>query len=548
MEELTCRVPQGQKGYPSPMPLYILFAFPKVRLHIALCFCVVLVLLATSAFGQQPQVLLGDTKVESSLDNNPSGTAEAFPVQALATGHVNSLSVYLDSSSTASTVWVGVYTNSNGHPQALLSNGVISNPLAGQWNSVALSPAQVTGGATYWLALLGVNGVVQFRDRNGMCRSEVDSQTSLTSLPATWATGSRWPTCIVSMFETGIGTTGSVPRSAGISVSPQAIALRAGQQQQFAAVVSGLSSTAVTWRATGGTISSTGLYTAPASAGTYSVTARSATSRRRSNSAVVTSDPAVVTVTLPNPPPVTSTVQISVSPTAASLQTGAQQQFSALVSGTSNTAVTWSASSGTIAANGLYTAPGNAGTYTITAISNSNATKSASALAVVSAPPPVVITISPSSSSVAESNQLQFTAAVSGLSNTAVTWAVTRGSGTITQSGLYTAPRAPEGDIITATSQGDTTKSASASITVLPPHSVALSWSASPSAVAFYKVYRGTVRGGPYSVLTSNVKATTYTDSTVQSGGIYYYVTSAVDTAGTESIFSNELQSVIPSP
>jgi hypothetical protein len=530
------------------MSAYTTSASAKVRLRTVLFFCISTVLLATSAFGQQPQLLLGDTNVESSLDQNPSGTAEAFPVQAAATGQVTSLSVYLDSSNGAATVWVGMYTNSNGHPQALLSNGVISNPLAGQWNSVSLSPVQVTGGATYWLALLGVNGVVQFRDRNGTCRSEVDSQTSLSSLPATWATGSRWPTCIVSMFETGIGTAGSVPLSAGISVSPQAIALRAGQQQQFAAVVSGLSSTAVTWRATGGTISSTGLYTAPASAGTYSVTARSATSRRRSNSAVVTSDPAVVTVTLPNPPPVTSTVQISVSPTAASLQAGAQQQFSALVSGMSNTAVTWSASSGIIAANGLYTAPGTAGTYTITAVSSADTTKSASALVVVSVPKPVAVTISPANASVGETNQLQFTAAVSGLSNTAVTWAVTRGSGTITQSGLYTAPRAAESDIITATSQADNTKSASTSIAVLPPHSVALSWSASPSAVGFYKVYRGTVSGGPYSVLTTNVKATTYTDSTVQSGGIYYYVTSAVDTAGTESIFSNELQSVIPSP
>jgi fibronectin type 3 domain-containing protein len=54
--------------------------------------------------------------------------------------------------------------------------------------------------------------------------------------------------------------------------------------------------------------------------------------------------------------------------------------------------------------------------------------------------------------------------------------------------------------------------------------------------------------GGPYNVLTTNVKATTYRDSTVQSGGTYYYVTSAVDTAGAESIFSNEFQSVIPSP
>lgn len=521
---------------------------PKVCFYIPLCFF--LVLLAPIAFGQQPQVLLGDTKIESSPDQNPGGTAEAFPIQALATGLVNSVSVYLDSSNAASTVWVGLYADSNGHPYALLAKGAISNPAPGRWNSVPLPALQVTGGTTYWLALLGVNGVVQFRDRNGNCHSEVDSQANLGSLPAVWATGSRWPTCIVSMFETGSVTAGSVlPSGAAILISPGAIALQPGQQQQFAAAVSGLSSAAVTWRATGGTITSAGLYTAPSSAGSYTVTATSATSRRRSTSTVVTSNPAVVTVTLPNPPPVTSAVQVAVSPSAVSVPPGAQQQFSALVSGTSNTAVTWSASSGSIAASGLYTAPGNAGTYTITAVSNSDPSKSASALAVVSAPQPVTVSISPANASVSEGSPLQFTAAVSGMSNTAVTWAVTRGSGTITQSGLYTAPKAAESDAITATSQGDSTKSSTASINVVPPHSVALSWDApSSTAVAYYKVYRGTVSGGPYAALNTKGTTTTYTDSTVQSGGIYYYVTSAVDAAGVESIFSNELQLIIPSP
>jgi fibronectin type 3 domain-containing protein len=161
----------------------------------------------------------------------------------------------------------------------------------------------------------------------------------------------------------------------------------------------------------------------------------------------------------------------------------------------------------------------------------------------------VSVSITPGSASVNEASQVQFTAKVSGLSNTAVTWAVTRGTGTITQSGLFTAPRVAESDGITATSQGNTAQSASASITVLAPvapHTVTLNWSASPSTVASYKVYRGAVSGGPYSVLSSNIKATTYTDAMVQSGTTYYYVTTAVDAAGTESIFSNEFQSLIP--
>jgi hypothetical protein len=524
-------------------------AFPVVRLRIASPFFL-LILLATSTFGQQPQVLLGKTNVGSSLGESQSGTAEAFPVQAVATGQVDSLSVYLDSSNGAPTVWVGMYTSHHRHPQTLLSKGIISNPVAGQWNSVSLPPAQVSAGATYWLALLGVDGVVQFRDRYAMCRPEVDSQTSLSSLPATWTTGSRWPTCIASMFETGsVATGGTATPNATVSISPHSISLRAGQQQQFAAVVSGLNNPAVRWSASGGTINNAGLFTAPTSAGSFTVMASALTSRRRSNSTIVASDSALVTVTLPNPPPVTGTPQVSLSPTAASLQTGGQQQFTAVVSGSSDTSVTWSASGGTISASGQYTAPGTAGTYTITALSNADTTKSASALVVVSVSQTAAVIVSPANASVGETNQVQFKATVSGLSNTAVTWTVTRGSGTITQSGLYTAPRAAENDIITATSQADSTKSATASVAVLQPHSVSLSWEASPSTdVASYRVYRGTVSGGPYSLLGANLKTTSYTDSTVQPGDTYYYVSTAVDTIGAESIFSNEFPSVIPSP
>jgi hypothetical protein len=520
------------------------FSIPsKARLYATFSFCL-FVLITTSLFGQQAQVLVGDTKIESSVDNNSAGSAEAFPVQAVATGQVSALSVYLDSSNRASTVKVGVYASSNGHPQALLSSGVIANAVAGQWNSVAMPALQLTSGTTYWLALLGVDDSVSFRDRTGNCQSEVGRLTNLNSLPSTWTTGSRWPTCIVSMFESGSATSGIVPSSTGISISPRTISLQAGQKQQFTAVVTGSTNPAITWAASGGVINSAGLYTAPAAAGNYIVTAN-ATLSRRGRGLAVTPGSAVVTVSASAPPPV-SNIQVSVSPTAASLQTGAQQQFSASVSGTSNTAVTWSASSGSIVASGVYTAPSIAGTYTITAVSNSDSTKSGSALIVVSPPQLVSVSVAPGSASVDEATQVQFTATVAGLSNTAVTWAVTRGTGTITQSGLFTAPKSAESDVITATSQGNTAKSASASIIVLPPRSVALNWTASASTVSFYNVYRGTVSGGPYGLLTTNLKATTYTDSTVQSGTTYYYVTSAVNAAGTESIFSNEFQSLIP--
>ena len=50
-------------------------------------------------------------------------------------------------------------------------------------------------------------------------------------------------------------------------------------------------------------------------------------------------------------------VVVSVSPTTATVPSAGTAQFSALVSNTSNVAVTWSASLGTISSVGLYTAP-----------------------------------------------------------------------------------------------------------------------------------------------------------------------------------------------
>jgi hypothetical protein len=53
----------------------------------------------------------------------------------------------------------------------------------------------------------------------------------------------------------------------------------------------------------------------------------------------------------------TSTISISVSPTSATIASGGTKQFAASVTGATNTAVTWSASAGTVSTSGLYNAP-----------------------------------------------------------------------------------------------------------------------------------------------------------------------------------------------
>jgi fibronectin type 3 domain-containing protein len=76
-----------------------------------------------------------------------------------------------------------------------------------------------------------------------------------------------------------------------------------------------------------------------------------------------------------------------------------------------------------------------------------------------------------------------------------------------------------------------------------------LSWNASASTVAGYNVYRGSQTGGPYVAVNSAPEAgTSYVDDAVTAGQTYYYVVTAVDSGGTESVYSNQVQAVIPSP
>jgi HYDIN/CFA65/VesB family protein/centrosomal CEP192-like protein/Ig-like domain-containing protein len=78
-------------------------------------------------------------------------------------------------------------------------------------------------------------------------------------------------------------------------------------------------------------------------------------------------------------------------------------------------------------------------------------------------------------------------------------------------------------------------------------HSVALNWNASTSTVSGYNVYRSTVSGSGYVKVNSTlVTGLTYTDSNVQSATTYYYVATAVDSTGSESVFSNEASAAIP--
>ncbi len=129
-----------------------------------------------------------------------------------------------------------------------------------------------------------------------------------------------------------------------------------------------------------------------------------------------------------------STVSVTVSPQSANLPLNGTQGF------TVNVAVTWSASSGNITSTGFYTAPitlPNPATALIRATSTTDPTVSATATVTLSQPS-VTVNVNPPTAQLALSGTQQFTAALSGNANTAVTW--TASAGTFSSAGLYTAP------------------------------------------------------------------------------------------------------------
>jgi DNA-binding beta-propeller fold protein YncE len=174
------------------------------------------------------------------------------------------------------------------------------------------------------------------------------------------------------------------------------------------------------------------------------------------------------------------------------------QQFTARVTGSSTTTVTWQvcqpptkangtpvncgmAGLGTITTTGLYTAPPtvpNPNNAIVVATSTVDAAVFATAAVLIDSG--IRVQISPTNASIGTTETLQFTATVNGTTNKAVTWSVNQIAGgnstvgTITPNGvqtaIYAAPATPPGAItIAATSAADSSQSGSTSLSVTAP-------------------------------------------------------------------------------
>jgi hypothetical protein len=261
------------------------------------------------------------------------------------------------------------------------------------------------------------------------------------------------------------GTTSTEPDAAAVSAAPAAAA-----------------NLAVTWTiqegSTGGSVSTSGLYTAPGGAGTYHVIVTSVGDTTKSATATVTVA-------------ATSVVAISLSPATASVTTGGTVRLTATVTGSSNTGVNWSVVEGSGAGSvsgGVYTAPSTAGTYHVQAQSQADTSKTAQAtITVTPAAQQVAISVTPTTASVSAGGTVQISATVTGTSNTSVSWSVLEGSGGGSVSGgVYTAPATAGTYHVQAQSQADTSKTAQATITVTGGSQQASSCTTAPMTGTVY--------------------------------------------------------------
>jgi hypothetical protein len=284
-------------------------------------------------------------------------------------------------------------------------------------------------------------------------------------------------------------TNDSATPTVSVTISPGSAQIQAGATLQFLVSVQNASNPAVNWQVNGifggnssvGTITPSGTatasYMAPAEvSGVLTVTVAAAlqADATKTGTAQLTVNP------LPK-------AQATVSPSNINVETGASQQFSATVQN-APPAVIWEVNGiqagnstiGLINSSGFYTAPAlipAVPAVTITAILSSDLSVSGSATITIVAPL-VSITISPDTANVPSYQSLQFSAAVQN-SSASIIWqvdSVTGGdstNGTITPSGLYTAPASvpsPPTVTVTAFLQTNSSIFASAVVTVVPPN------------------------------------------------------------------------------
>ena len=180
----------------------------------------------------------------------------------------------------------------------------------------------------------------------------------------------------------------TVQKGLNLTIAPQNQQLKLGDRLQFTASITGGDNTKVVWEVKdgdkSGTITPEGLYTAPLTAGTYTVSAKSEADATK----LMTTQVNVVAGT-----------EVKIDFPTAELITvpGSTVKFAARVVGNTDTKLKWTVQEGeeggAIGADGTWTAPPKPGTYTLVATSLADGSKKLSRTVKVVAAAKALITI-----------------------------------------------------------------------------------------------------------------------------------------------------------
>src|SRR6266404_1302948 len=201
----------------------------------------------------------------------------------------------------------------------------------------------------------------------------------------------------------------------------------------------------------------------------------------------------------PPPPPPPPSITVTVSPKSGSVMLGNAIPFSAKVTSTADTAVSWSvngtpggnATSGTITTDGVYTAPAilpASATVQIREKSHADATKSDNAAATIVSDIAISVAPNPASVELGATQRFHSSVASSGHPDSSTRWSLSGAAcpgscGSVGATGTYTAPQIlplPASVTLTAQSVADPSKQVSAALTITSNFSLQLT---APSSV-----------------------------------------------------------------
>jgi predicted phage tail protein len=164
-------------------------------------------------------------------------------------------------------------------------------------------------------------------------------------------------------------------RHVQVSISPSGTTVSSGGTQQFSASVSGTSSTSVAWSASAGTITSNGVFTAPAvtqNTVVYVTASINAYRRRTATATVTITAPTTTPTPTPTPTPTQHIVDLSWNFSTSANVTGYN-----VYRGTTYAGPYSKINSGGLVASSLYTdsnvSSGNTYYYVVTAVDSSGA-------------------------------------------------------------------------------------------------------------------------------------------------------------------------------